>query len=60
MLKTKIIEKIEEKKEKIIELLGTLIKIPSLTGEERDAQAFVEGYLKKLGMKVDGLAKSQK
>ena len=53
MLVAKIIDKVEEKKEKIIELLATLVKIPSLTGEERDAQEFVAGYLKNLGLKVD-------
>ena len=53
MLEAKIIDKVEEKKEKIIELLATLVKIPSLTGEERDAQEFVAGYLKNLGLKVD-------
>ena len=53
MLEAKIIDKVEEKQEKIIELLATLVKIPSLTGEERDAQEFVAGYLKNLGLKVD-------
>ncbi len=53
MIETRIIDKVEEKREKIIELLATLLKIPSLTGEERDAQEFVAGYLKNLGLKVD-------
>jgi hypothetical protein len=34
MNEAEIINRVEEKREKIIELLATLVKIPSLTGEE--------------------------
>ena len=53
MIETRIIDKVEEKREKIIELLATLVKIPSLTGEEGEAQGFVAEYLKNIGLKVD-------
>ncbi len=52
-MEEKILVKVAEKKEELIELLRTLIKIPSLTGEEGEAQAFISRYLKDLGLKVD-------
>ncbi len=52
MIERKIINKVEEKREKIIELLATLVKIPSLTGDELKAQEFVAAYLRDLGLKV--------
>ena len=42
--------KIEENEKDIIELLRTVIKIPSLTGEEGAAQEFVARYLRDLGI----------
>jgi acetylornithine deacetylase len=53
MIETKIIDKVEGKREKIVEVLAKLVRIPSLTGEEGDAQEFVAGYLKNLELKVD-------
>ncbi len=53
MIETKIIDKVEGKRGKIVELLTKLVKIPSLTGEEGDAQEFVACYLRNLGLKVD-------
>jgi acetylornithine deacetylase len=53
MVEEKIMNKVEEKGQKSIELLAKLVKIPSLTGEEGDAQQFVAGYLENLGLKVD-------
>jgi acetylornithine deacetylase len=49
----RILRKVDEKKNAIVELLRTLIRIPSLTGEEGEAQAFLAGCLRELGMKVD-------
>ena len=48
-----IINKVEEKRQKIIELLAALVRIPSLTGEEMEAQKFVARYLRNLGLKAD-------
>ena len=53
MIEEKIISRVEGKREKIIELLAELVKIPSLTGEELKAQEFVAAYLRDLGLKVD-------
>jgi acetylornithine deacetylase len=53
MNEANIVMRVEEKREKIIELLSALIRIPSLTGEELEAQEFVAGYLKNLGLQVD-------
>ena len=52
-MQDKILAKIEENEKEIIELLRTVIKIPSLTGEEGEAQGFVAGYLRDLGLQVD-------
>lgn len=49
----KILTKVEEKKKEIIELLRKVIQIPSLTGEEGEAQEFIADYLKQLGLRVD-------
>ncbi|MFB0506205.1 MAG: hypothetical protein ACETWT_05705 [Thermodesulfobacteriota bacterium] len=53
MNEAEIINRVEEKREKIIELLAALVKIPSLTREEWDAQKFVAEYLRNVGLKVD-------
>ncbi len=53
MLEVKIIDKVEEKREKIVELLATLVKIPSLTGEEGEAQSFVANQYKEMNLEVD-------
>jgi len=52
-MEDKILSIIEEKKEEIIELLRTLIRIPSLTGEEGAAQEFFAHYLKNVGMDIN-------
>ncbi len=49
----KIAAKAEEKAGKIVDLLGELVRIPSLTGEEGKGQEFVAGYLRGLGLEVD-------
>jgi len=48
-----ILAKVEAKRGVLIDLLSKLVRIPSLTGEEGEAQGFVEKYLKDLGLKVD-------
>jgi len=52
-MEEKILANIEEKEGEIIELLRKVIRIPSLTGEEGEAQEFLATYLKDLGMEVD-------
>jgi len=51
-MEEKILTKIEERKEELIELLRKVIRIPSLTGEEGKAQDFLATYLRNLGMEV--------
>jgi len=51
-MEEKILAKVEEKENEIIELLKNVIQIPSLTGEEGEAQEFLAKYLKNLGMQV--------
>jgi acetylornithine deacetylase len=51
-LEEKILEKAEDNEKKIISLLQKLVRIPSRTGEEGDAQEFLAKYLKDLGLKV--------
>ncbi len=52
-MQDKILAKIKENEKLIRELLRTVIKIPSLTGEEGEAQEFIAKYLKELGLQVD-------
>ncbi len=52
-MEEKILRKVDEKKGAIVELLRELIRIPSLTGEEHEAQEFLAAYLKNLGLQVE-------
>jgi len=52
-MQDKILATIEKNEKELIELLRTVIKIPSLTGEEGTAQAFMANYLNDLGLEVD-------
>ncbi len=47
-----ISEKVDEKREEIIEFCRDLIKIPSVSGEEKEIQEFIANHLKKLGLEV--------
>lgn len=49
----KILEYIESNKDNFITFLQDLIRIPSLTGEEKEAQVFVADELKKQGYSVE-------
>jgi acetylornithine deacetylase len=49
----KIIAKVEERRGEIIGLLSKLIRIPSRTGEEGEAQAFVANQLRGMRLDVD-------
>jgi acetylornithine deacetylase len=52
-MEDKILSTIDENENEFIELLRKVIKIPSLTGEEGEAQKFLAGYLGQLGLEVD-------
>ena len=49
----KVFDEIEKKKEELIHTLSELIRIPSLTGEETEAQKFMEAKFKETGIKVE-------
>ena len=52
-MEEKILNKVEEQRDKIIESLATLIKIPSRTGEEGAAQEVVEKQYREMELDVD-------
>jgi acetylornithine deacetylase len=49
----KILAKIDESRDNAIKFLQQMIAIPSVTGDEGKIQDFLNGYLTKLGLKVD-------
>jgi len=53
MMEDRIIKRVEGKREEIVDLLKTLIKIPSMTGEEGRAQEFVVKQYKAMKLDVD-------
>jgi acetylornithine deacetylase len=53
LIEEKIINKVEEKREEIVDLLTALIRIPSLTGEEGEAQSFVANQYTEMNLEVD-------
>lgn len=52
-MEQKILAEVKKREKENIELLRKVIRIPSLTGEEGEAQEFLANYLKDLGMEVD-------
>ena len=52
-IEKRVLEHIEKKRTSIVELLKTLISIPSVTGDELEIQKFIERKLKALGLEVD-------
>jgi acetylornithine deacetylase len=52
-MENRILAKAESKSDKAIDVLASLVKIPSLTGEELAAQEFVAQHLENLGLNVD-------
>ncbi len=52
-MEQKIFAKVEEKKQKSIDLLKELVHIPSPTGEESTAQEYIAKYLNNLGLHVE-------
>jgi acetylornithine deacetylase len=49
----KILDTIDANKDKAIKFLQDIVAIPSVTGDEGKIQAFLNGYLKKVGLDVD-------
>ncbi len=53
MMEEKILSKVEEQRDKIVEWLATLVKIPSRTGEEGAAQEVVEKQYREMELEAD-------
>ncbi|MCS7386675.1 MAG: ArgE/DapE family deacylase [archaeon GB-1867-005] len=49
----KIVSKIDESKNEIIKFLQEIIRIPSITGQEKDIQEFIASQLKEWGINYD-------
>ena len=49
----KILDTVDANKDKAIKFLQDIVAIPSVTGDEGKIQAFLNSYLKKVGLDVD-------
>src|SRR5262245_28088218 len=49
----KLLQKVDESREKSIRFLQDMIAIPSVTGDEANIQKFLSGYMTKMGLEVD-------
>ena len=52
-IREKLMDEVDARKDKVINLLQQLVRIPSVTGEEGEIQRFIADYLKNLGLEVD-------
>jgi acetylornithine deacetylase len=52
-LETKILKKIDEKKDDMTDFLQKLVRIPSVVGHEGDAQKFIEKTFTDMELQVD-------
>jgi len=52
-IREKLMDEVDARKDKVINLLQQLVRIPSVTGEEGEIQRFIAHYLKNLGLEVD-------
>ena len=52
-VESRLLNKIDEMREDIIDLLRRLVRIPSVTGEEGKIQRFISNYLEDLGLVID-------
>ena len=52
-LSERVLKKVDENRDQIIELVRQLVQIPSVTGQEKDAQEFVKEKLAEMGLKVE-------
>jgi acetylornithine deacetylase len=53
MMEERILKKVEEKRDEMVDLLRALIKIPSMTGEEGKAQEAIAEQYRKMKLDVD-------
>jgi acetylornithine deacetylase len=51
--RTKLLQMIEQNRDKAIELLRDMISIPSVTGDEAAIQKYLASYMEKIGLDVD-------
>lgn len=51
--RNKVLEVIDANRDRAIEFLQQMVKIPSVTGDEATIQAFLSDYMQKLGLAVD-------
>jgi acetylornithine deacetylase len=51
--RTKLLEMIEQNRDKAIELLRNMISIPSVTGDEAAIQKYLASYMENIGLDVD-------
>jgi acetylornithine deacetylase len=49
----KLLDEVNSQREGIVELLSTLVRIPSVTGDEGEIQNYIAGYLRDMGLEVD-------
>jgi acetylornithine deacetylase/succinyl-diaminopimelate desuccinylase family protein len=50
--KAKLLKVVERRREEIVGFLQTLIRIPSITGEEKPCAEFISAYLRQMGWEV--------
>ncbi len=48
-----VVDRIDERKEEIVEFLKQLVSLPSVTGDEGEIQRFISSHLRRLGLEVD-------
>lgn len=53
MNENKAVHWISENEDVVVEFLRTILRIPSVTGDEGNIQEFISGYLSEMGMEVD-------
>lgn len=52
-VKQQVLEKINGQKDEMIKYLQDLVKIPSVTGQEQEAQQFIEKKFREMGLETD-------
>ncbi|MBT3351916.1 MAG: ArgE/DapE family deacylase [Nitrospinaceae bacterium] len=52
-IRQKILDEVDSQREEIVELLITLVRIPSVTGDEGEIQNYIAGYLRDMGLEPD-------
>ena len=49
----KLLEKIDQSRDKAVSFLRDMVVIPSVTGDEAEIQKFLSKYMTKIGLQVD-------